>query len=159
MKKFNLSELAAIAEVVGTVAVIVSLVFVAFQLQRNTNELQAGHSNDLYDSLREIELLMLSSPRLTSAYSKGWNGLRDEMSEDEAAVFQMYLTQVLNVWEQAYSRSVDGSMSAEEYSGWEGTFSEYVQQGMTEEDLEYVRAWFDPEFITLIEAKLKSGQH
>jgi hypothetical protein len=158
MKKRNVTEWAAIAEIIGTFAIIVSLLLVAFQVHRNTTELQAAHSNDLYDSLREIELTMLASPRLSTVYIKGWNDQRSEMSEEEIELFQMYFLQSMNIWDQARSRMLDGSMSKEEYSEWEETFVSYIRLGATREDIEYMRPWLDAGLIADMEAILERNQ-
>jgi hypothetical protein len=155
MKKRSLTEWATIAEIISSIAVVVSLIFVAFQLQRNTSELQATHSNDLFDSLREIELVMLASPDLSQIYTKGWFGSRNEMSDQEIERFRMYLMQSINIWEQAFFRLQDGSMSKNDYVRWRSLFLEYFNHAVTREDLEWMLPWFLESFRTEIEANVQ----
>ena len=136
MRKRTLSEWAAIAEISASIAVVVSLLFVGYQLYRNTAELQAVQSNDLFDSIREVELVMLTSPHLSALYVTGWYGDRSDISADDLQLFRAYLLQSLTIWEQAHQRRLDGSMSRAEYEYWVAFFSEYLRQGMTDEDLE-----------------------
>jgi len=48
MKKLDLTEWAAISEILGTTAVIASLIFVAYTVDRNTVVMQAANDNFQY---------------------------------------------------------------------------------------------------------------
>lgn len=146
MKNRKLKKWAAIAEITASFAVVVSLMFVGFQLHRNTTELRATHSNDLYDAIREIELAMISSPHLVDVYIKGWNTDRADMTDQEAVVFRQYLVQSFSVWEQAHARMLDGSMSESDYQRWKDIFAEYLRQGVTHEDFDEMLPWMNEKF-------------
>jgi len=146
MNNRPLSDWAAIAEIVASVAVVISLVFVGFQIRENTAEMRASQSNDLYDAIREVELTVLSNADLMAAVDKGMGGRRFEMSEIEVIYFRNYLVQSFNIWEQAFSRFNDDLMSSENYKGWEESFVVYLRQGMTQEDLDYVLLWLEEPF-------------
>lgn len=146
MNKRPLSELASIAEIIASLAVIVSLLFVGFQIYNNTALIRASQSNDLYDAVREVDLVILSHPHLMNAVDKGWAGRRSEMSEEEIIYYRNYILHNFTIWEQAYSRANDGLMSDEYYGDWETNFSEYFRRGLTPEDLDYVLPWFDDQF-------------
>jgi hypothetical protein len=146
MKKTRLKKWAAIAEITASIAVIISLLFVGFQLHRNTTELRATHSNDLYDAIREIELAMISAPQLVDVYAKGWNGRRAEMNEEELLIFRQYLMQSFTIWEQAHARMLDGTMSMSEYQRWKDLFIVYLRQGVTRDDLDDMLPWMNEAF-------------
>ena len=146
MKDRILKKWAAIAEITASIAVVVSLMFVGFQLHRNTTELRATHSNDLYDAIREIELAMISAPHLVDVYTKGWNTDRVDMTDQEMVVFRQYLVQSFTIWEQAHARMLDGSMSESEYQRWKDIFAEYLRQGVTREDLDEMLPWMNENF-------------
>ena len=146
MKKYSLTEWSAIAEIVASVAVVISLLFVGFQVQRNTAELQAAQSNDLFDSLREIELTMLAEPHLTEVYTKGWTERRIELTEEQNELFQIYLLQSFTILEQAYQRMLDGTMSDAEYRNWEELFVQYLAFGVSREDMDYMLPWMSTAF-------------
>ena len=146
MKNRILKKWATIAEITASIAVVVSLMFVGFQLHRNTTELRATHSNDLYDAIREIELAMISAPHLVDVYTNGWNTDRADMTDQEIAVFRQYLVQSFTVWEQAHARMLDGSMSEADYERWKDIFAEYLRQGVTREDFDEMIPWMNEKF-------------
>lgn len=146
MRKRSLSDMAVIAEIVASIAVVISLVFVGFQVQRNTVELQAAQGNDLFDAIREIELTMLSSPHLVEIYAKGWGDRRDEMSQAEVETYRLYLMQSFTIWEQAHARMRDGTISSHDYTEWVELFTGYIEHGTTPEDIEYMLPWMNERF-------------
>lgn len=85
MNKRPLSELASIAEIIASIAVVISLLFVGVQIYKITAVIRASQSNDLYDALREVDLAVLSHPHLMDAVDKGMGGRRPEMSAKEIA--------------------------------------------------------------------------
>ena len=54
MSMLDLSGWAALAEIVASVAVIVSLLLVAYSIKRNTDEMEVSNSNFLYQLDAEI---------------------------------------------------------------------------------------------------------
>lgn len=150
MNKRTLSDWASIAEIIAAVAVVISLLFVGLQIKENTAEMRASQSNDLYDAIREIELVVLSNAHLMTAVDKGMGGRRGDMTEDEITYFRNYLVQSFNIWEQAFSRANDGLMSSEYYEDWEESFIVYIRRGVTQDDLDYVVLWLDKSFSSRI---------
>lgn len=47
MARLKLTEWAASAEIIGTVAIVVSMLFVGYSINRNTKEMQAVNENYL----------------------------------------------------------------------------------------------------------------
>ncbi len=146
MNKQPLSNWASVAEIIASIAVVISLLFVGFQVNENTTEMQASQSNDLYEAIRDVDLAVLSNPHLMHAVDKGLNGRRSEMSDEDVVYFRNYLTSIFNIWEQAHFRTYDGSISSEDYLDWEGSLSMYLRNGATQEDLDFALSWFSEEF-------------
>lgn len=145
-----LSDWASIAEIVASITVVISLLFVGIQIRENTAEMRAAQSNDLYDAIRQVELTVLSNADLMMAVDKGFNGRRSEMTEEDVLYFRNYLVQSFTIWEQAYSRANDGLMSSDNYEGWEESFVAYLRQGVTQEDLDFVALWLEKPFSARI---------
>ena len=62
VKRLDLAGLTATAEVIGTIGIIVSLVFVAYSVNSNTNAVKASQTNVVYEASRQIELAVASDP-------------------------------------------------------------------------------------------------
>ncbi len=72
----TLSDLANIAEIVGGIAVVFSLIYLAVQVRQNTNSVRNStlQSNTaLWSSI----LISLAEPEMVSAYAAGMSGRTD----------------------------------------------------------------------------------
>ena len=70
MKKLTLTEWAAAGELVGTVAVVISLLFVAYSINRNTEATQAATENILFEQHTDLANHFLSDPTLADILVK-----------------------------------------------------------------------------------------
>ncbi len=71
MKNKSVKKWAAIAEIAGTVAVIVSLVFVIRSIDQNTKAIEAAESNNIWAAWREVGVLpIINNPEFAAVYAK-----------------------------------------------------------------------------------------
>ena len=155
MKKLGLMEWSSIAEIVGTVAVVVSLLFVAYSVNRNTEELQGEHENDLYDADREIELALASDAVWTDIVRRG-RYQTDELSESETFRYDLYVVQHLNLWEQMIGRHEQGLMPSDKFLSWDSFYERFVAN-FIHEDVWLRVKWnhSDPNFRQRVEAAMR----
>ena len=92
----NLQKWALIGEILGAVAVVVSLGFVGYQLQQsneqaalNTQALERAAYQRLTDGISEFNLTTIQSPELRVARRKVRSGA--ELTTDEASVLSAFL--------------------------------------------------------------------
>lgn len=124
-------------------------------LDRNTTELQAQNINDLYDSLREIEMTVLADAELAEIVRLVEAGSFDSLSERQASRYTIFIVQHLSIWEQIWARRQDGSVSAEVYAGWQEYFRVFARQMLPRAVWEKRKSWFtDPKFQAEVESAL-----
>jgi hypothetical protein len=70
MRKLNLTEWAAVSEIIGTVAIVISLLFVAYSVNQNTAVMQASNDDFIYELQYARTRDIVSSPGMAS-HSKG----------------------------------------------------------------------------------------
>ena len=73
MAKRNLTERAAVSEIIGTLAVVISLLFVAFNVSQNTRVMQAANDNFLYETQDEILNTVVENSEFASIYLRHLN--------------------------------------------------------------------------------------
>ena len=127
MKRLNLAGLAAIAEVIGTVGIIASLIFVAVGISSNTAEVRASQINSIYDESRQIEMSVASDPEWVDIVLRGRNQTA-QLSEIEQWRYDAYVVATLDLWDQLSARAEDGLMDDDEIEGWDTYFERWVQQ-------------------------------
>jgi len=120
MRKLSLRDWAAVAEIAGTIAVVVSLVFVVQSLNQNTQELQNANLNHVYDRYDHLNSDLAGSPELASLYAEKILNLKGMDGGDAQLLFLM--RRELNQWEQYYSWQSGGFLSESDWQDWDSYF-------------------------------------
>ena len=155
MRRFGLSEWSSVAEIVGTIAVVISLLFVAQSINRNTDEIHAQQLNDLYDANREIELTLASDATWSDIVTRG-NVQSSDLSESEKYRYDKYWAAHLNLWEQLIGRHEQGMIPQSHYSGWNTAYAYLVGESLDVETWERLKPFFPgPEIQRRIEEAIK----
>jgi hypothetical protein len=144
MKKLRLKEWAAIAEIIGTIAVIISLIFVATSINRNTAVMQASNDNFVYElqyaRIREV----VASPEMAAIYVKF--NQQEELTAVEEERFYWDTLQELGTWEIAFNRHRDGMFSSEQWQGWDRFLSTVVPNRLSVESWTEIKEWYAEDF-------------
>lgn len=122
MKKLTLTEWAAAGELVGTVAVVISLLFVAYSINRNTEATQAATENILFERHTDLANHFLSDPTLADILVKKRAG-NTELSPAEALRWEKYELGMLDLWALAHSRYQRQLLSEDQWLTWDRYFT------------------------------------
>jgi hypothetical protein len=131
MSKLKLSDWASIAEIVGMIGVIISLLFVAASLERNTLTVSGQTADQIYESMRNIDLVVLQDPELLALTKRGhddWESLSQAQRDRYAQWVGMYL----EIYEQIVSRQREGLVLPETMVGWQEYYSDFAKRHINE---------------------------
>jgi hypothetical protein len=117
MKKPTLTEFAQIAEVMAAVAVVVSLLYVAQQVQENTSQIEAASLESGADFIRAINDLM-ATDESAALVLKGLNDF-GELTPIEKARFDSLIANVTTYFAIARDLYLDGFLAEHEYRNYE----------------------------------------
>jgi len=149
----TLSDLADLAEIVGSAAVVISLVYLAIQIRQNTKSvrnstLQANTA--LWSSL----LTTLAEPGIVEAYSAGMSGAPDTRSVHYTQFF-LICRGLFVAFENQHYQFREGALDRATYEGYERAISQQLlafpgfrlwwQQS---------RSVFSPEFVAHVDAMI-----
>ena len=112
----KLSEWASVAEIIGAIAVVLSLIFVGTELQRNTLSIRASTFQSVSDSVTEFTLTLATNPDLSELYFRGLNN-PNELTPEDRYRFNFLLTTIGRRLESAYIQKEAGLLLE---SQWEG---------------------------------------
>lgn len=150
MKKRSLTEWSAMAEIIATVAVVVSLLFVAHTVRQNTLAVQAQNDNFLYEMQFARTREISANPDLAAIYVKVRKG--ESLSEVERTRFIWDKYQELSTWELAYNRHRDGLYSDEDWSGWDKYYQNYFLEQFPKDWWEEARIFYQQDFQDHVDA-------
>jgi len=122
MKKLTLTEWAAAGEIVGTITVVISLLFVGYSINRNTDATQASSENILFARHTELANHFMIDPTLAELMVKRRNGNAD-LTEVEAIRWEKYELNMLDIWALAHNRYQRELLSEDQWVTWDRYFT------------------------------------
>lgn len=124
----RLKRLALIAEIVGGVAIVLSLLFVGIQIRASNKVAQSAMYQENVTAEIGIAELIGSDPELTRLYNAAWTGGWDLLQPEEAAQAQYLLLTTVRLWEAYYLQYSSGTLSEAGWSSREYAIRETLRQ-------------------------------
>ena len=151
MAKRSLSDWAAIAEIVGTVIVVVSLVFVVVSIRQNTLQLQLQNENYLFDEMNESLDSIVNDPSFADISFRFVND--QELSPTEQMRYTASLYRRVNLWEMSYFWHRDGYLARQKWEDWDDFFAVDLDVYMPHDLWVEMRSAYTPEFVEHVDEK------
>ena len=159
MKKLTLTEWAATGEIVGTIAVVISLLFVAYSINRNTDATQASSENILFERHTELANQFMIDATLAELMVKRRNGNAD-LTEVEAIRWEKYELNMLDIWALAHNRYQRELLSEDQWVTWDRYFTHMFSnegEAISITRWEELQYGFDTQFWRHVGAALFEG--
>jgi hypothetical protein len=128
MRKLDLSEWASVGELIGTLAVVVSLIFVVHSVNQNTAAIQGSNENLIFERHTELTTNFMLDPSLAAILVK-MRGENPELTEIEAVRWEKYQLNLLDTWALAYSHYERDLLAPRQWNEWDRYFIALFQTG------------------------------
>ena len=157
----SIQEWAAIAEIVGAVAVIASLIYLAVQIRQNTHGLSMSlKSTELAAFERNVEAgnrireIFILNPDVSELFARGKNSYADLDSSDKIR-FDMLLSNVFSAFQGAYIRQLTYGNDPDNFTGSERLLDSYIRCDGVRDWLNSSNPDWRPQFAALVEQRLR----
>ncbi len=154
----KLKEWAQLGEVVSSIAVLVTLIFVVLGVRDNTEATRAASYDRNIDSLNEWRLARYQNPdlaRVTGIYYV--NGTAEGLSEDDIAILLPYVRTQFSIYEKSYFANKNGYLGETEWTRFRTPMcGQYVRA--TENNLPLGLNALTEEFIIFMETECVSNR-
>jgi hypothetical protein len=125
-KKERIEVTALVAEIVGAVAVVISVIYLAMQIAEGNKELKSQtHFNALTLGQRPLEI-ELESGELASIVHRGYEN-PDQLSPTEWYRFTQYQVMAMNAWEYYYYENEKGTLPSQLWVGANAYYVNYIK--------------------------------
>ena len=150
----TITELGAIGEFVGSILVMLTLVYLAVQVRQNTAQQKREETVSIQRGQNEVVSQMLD-PTIVRAYARAADGVIPASAEDKSMAI-VWVIQYLNHFQIVYDLHHGGTLDDERYELWEGFAVGIVaSKGIREWwDAEQGKLGFMPDVRELIDQKL-----
>lgn len=146
----SLEEFNYIAEIVASVAVIASLIYVGRQVRDNTKATHAAAAQSFADTMNGYVGLINASPNLARVLDSAANGLND-LKRSEVIQFGAFLDQLMINAESLYYQNIDGVLDERLWDTYRHVIVDILSQKGTQEWWERRRHWFGQQFANAVD--------
>ena len=108
----TLENIYYVGQTIAVFAILVSLVFVGFQIRQNTKALKATSHHAITDSFNQLNALIGTDPKAGRIWRVGLIGGED-LDEDEQMSFSYLCLGYMRILETLYFQHKNGTMEAE----------------------------------------------
>ncbi len=112
----NWDAVGAVGEILGAIAVFVSLIYIALQTRNNTKALRSSAFHQVRESFSQVSLAMAEDPDLAILVN---SALKNDQSltENDIIRYHSLLTTLVRRGESAYFQSSEGTLQMETWMG------------------------------------------
>jgi hypothetical protein len=121
----NWEAIAAISQLVGSIAVVVSVLYLAFQLRSSTRVAKVTAQDAAASALRDFTKPLMENAELGRVWRAGLENL-DALSPDDQARFFHAAHQFLKALETIHFHYAYGLLDAQLWAGWRELLRHYV---------------------------------
>jgi len=133
----------AVGEIVGAVAVVLTLIYLTVQLRQNTKAVQHSTERGAFEDGQAWLYRMVENPEIASLYRLGL--MNEELSPDNAMRFRFLMQLLFTHWHHARRHDVSGLVSVSDISsvlstaGGSSYWKRARRQELSEMDAEFVQ--------------------
>jgi hypothetical protein len=121
----NWDEVSAISQMIGSIAVVFSVLYLAIQVHRSTRIAKLAAQDAAATALREVTKPFAENSELARIWRIGLENLQSLSAEDQARFFHSTY-QFLKAFETIHFHHVYGLMDEQIWDGWCGLLRHYI---------------------------------
>ena len=123
----NWEAISAIGQLIGAIAVLITLIYLAIQMKQNTSAVATSTYESTMTGFNDINIVVLSTPELASRINRGCR-YNDELTEIETVQFNFILRCYANQWWKLYKLYNRGSLGKSEWSIFAKEAAQFLEQ-------------------------------
>ena len=120
----NWEAIGAVGEIIGAIAVVLSVVYLAVQVRQNTDAVRGNATVDALAGAREVNARLIDDPTINEIFIKGIAGM-DNLTPAERNRFVALMFTLFKTFEQLHYQYKCGVLAPEIWAGWEAAFRAY----------------------------------
>jgi len=120
----NWEAISAIGQIVGAIAVVISLIYVASEVRRNTNATHLAAMRSLNDAFNRWVQQLGQYPDLEELYRRGLRDL-ESLEDTEIVRFAALMQGAFRILEEVYHLQAKGHLEKSVWRGWEAAMRDF----------------------------------
>lgn len=148
----NIQDLGAVGELVSAIAVVITLIYLTFQIKQNTRSIRGATHHSA-----AIALASVLEPLASIEFARVWaDGAEDykSLSAVDRTSFSAFLVRTMKIWEDSYFQWQEGQLDSRIWLSAEVFMLDVLSLPGPSQWFETRSAWLDAEFVDYIQTKL-----
>jgi len=152
----TLDQIAALAEVISSVAVVVSLIYVAKQLKQNTGMMQVSASSERVDRDYTIVDSLIANKDLADIWNRAQDHF-DELDASDQTRMLFFERRALILWHHLYNLKKKGLITEADWEVQAWVISNIGRRQSVRRAWEMYKEGFNSEFIRFVEQEFAAS--
>ena len=152
----TLNEYALIAEIIGAIAVVISLIYVGLSVNQNTNAILVANHQALV-ALDQDTNGWLRDPEFAEIFEHAANDI-SQLSPAQARQYFTFIADKFNAWEFAFITYESGMMEDNIWKGWDRYYRSLIDDKPNLGYWETGKSGYSPAFISYVDSVLAGSR-
>ena len=122
----DLKKTALIAEILGGIGIIVSILYLGYEVSRNAESTEIANHLALIERNGELDLLLMSDPSILDLIDRGAVEI-DSLSRIDARRFETYAQHAFNLWETSFLLSERDALPRDTWELWNKGWCDWLK--------------------------------
>jgi hypothetical protein len=146
----NWEAISAIGQIVGALAVVISLIYVASEVRRNTSATQLAAMRSMRDAFNQWIQQLAQYPDLTEIYNRGIHDF-ESLERTDSARFSILMHGAFRNFEEIYYLRAKGHLEQGVWRGWDTAMRDVNGYPEVQSWWRLRSHWFNEEFAKFID--------
>ena len=138
--------LGAIAEIVGAIAVVLTLIYLAYQVRNNTRMAQRASTAEAVSAIMAFNDSLVDNPKVGELFQRGVNLGLENLTDEERVPFTIVMFNLLKTCEHLHYQHAVGAMDPDVWEGWDHMIRGYLTAPGSQEWYQERRLAFSSNF-------------
>jgi len=152
----NWEAISAIGQIVGAIALVISLIYVASEVRRNTRATHLAAIRSMHDAFNRWIQQIAEHPHLTEVYNRGIHDFESLEGTDLIRFFSLMHGAFRN-HEEIYHLQAKGHLEEDVWRGWEAVIRDINAYPGVQAWWRLRSHWFSEKFVKFIDQAQQSA--
>ena len=148
----TLDQLANIGEIIGSIAVIISIIYLAIQIRTNTEAERTSTYQAVVSDFGALNNTMASTPELSHLYVQATENYHQLSADEKARISQIFF-QCFHYFENMFYQNQKGYLDEEVWIGWKRLMLTYYSRPGFQTWWEHRRDVYSESFALFLETE------
>ena len=161
MRKLTITEIAEVAEVVAAVGVLVSLLYVGYEVKQNTTAVQSTAYQAIHDAEDQFWSDLVSEPGAAALWQNGLDNGVESLEPGGRERFTVTARRLIYLFQNVHYQYRKGVVDDELWDAWLASLDEFLGEPGFEDVLRSISPHLSDPFNQLVAERmdqLRSGQ-